>query len=452
MAKKIVVIGAGPGGYPAALKLASLGAEVTLIEKHKAGGVCLNCGCIPSKSLLDAAHRFHDLHILKTLVSAEAENSADALCKNFDFAKIQNRRAGVIAKLQQGLMGVFKKVGINYVEGEASFVAPSQIKAAGQIFDFDAAIIATGTKAFFPPPFDKYKANLHDNSTIFNLQKVPSSLAIIGGGVIGCEFACIFNALGCKVTIIEMMPSIIPFEDETSVRTLKNALEKRDVAIKNGRTAKDITFENDLKNILLDDGSVVSAQEVLVAVGRSVDLSALNLDAAEITAGRKCITVNPQTMQAKDNIYAVGDVNGICLLAHAAHAQGEVAAKNIMGVKAVYNNDIVPKAIYTWPEIASVGLNKKEAEAKNIAVKVYKSFFMANGRALTQEAAEGFVQIVADEKTDKIIGAQIAGAGASEMIHIPQMAILAGFTARQLEENIFAHPTMSEAIKEALAK
>ncbi|MDR0645703.1 MAG: dihydrolipoyl dehydrogenase [Elusimicrobiota bacterium] len=452
MTKKVIVIGAGPGGYPAALKAASLGAQVTLIEKNKAGGVCLNCGCIPSKSLLDAAHRFYDLHILKTLVCAEAQNAADVLYKNFDFEKIQTRRSNVIAKLQQGLLGTFKKAKINYIEGEASFVSNSQIKAAGKIFDFDAAVIAAGTKAFFPPPFDKYKDKLHDNSTIFNLKKVPSSLVIIGGGVIGCEFACIFNALGCKVTIIEMMPSIIPFEDEAPVRILRTSLEKRGIEIKTGRIAKDITFENELKNILLDDGSVICAQEVLVAVGRSVELASLNLKAADISYGRKGISVNPKTMQAKDNIYAVGDVNGICLLAHAAHAQGETAAKNIMGINALYNNEAVPKAIYTWPEIASVGLNKKEAEAKAINAKVYKSFFMANGRALTQEATEGFVQIVADEKTDKIIGAQIAGTGASEMIHIPQMAILSGLTTHQLEENIFAHPTMSEAIKDALAK
>jgi dihydrolipoamide dehydrogenase len=392
------------------------------------------------------------LHILKSLASSSAQDAADGLCKNFDFEKIQTRRAGVITKLRGGLESLFKKAKINYVEGKASFVSPYQVEAAGKIFDFDAAIIAAGTKAFFPPPFDKYKDKLRDNSTIFDLKQVPASLAIIGGGVIGCEFACIFNALGCKVTIIEMAPSIIPFEDEAAVRTLKNSFEKRAVDIKTGRIAKDITFENGLKNILLDDNSIVAAQEVLVAVGRSVDLAELNLEAAGIAYGRKGISVNPKTMQAKDNIYAVGDVNGICLLAHAAHAQGETAAKNIMGINAFYNNDIVPKAIYTWPEIASVGLNKKEAEAKGIEAKIYKSFFMANGRAVTQEAAEGFAQIIADAKTDKIIGAQIVGCGAGEMIHIPQMAILAGLTARQLEENIFAHPTMSEAIKDALTK
>ena len=445
MAKKVVVIGAGPGGYPAALKLAALGAEVSLIERAKPGGVCLNCGCIPSKSLLDAAHRFYDISVLNTL-------AVEGVKPVYDFAKIQTRRKGVIDKLQQGLSGMFKRAKINYIEGEASFVSPSEIKVNGQNIAFDAAVIATGTKAFFPPPFNQYKDKLHDNSTIFNLERVPASLAIIGGGVIGCEFACIFNALGCKVSIIEMLPSVIPFEDDASVRALKTSFEKRGIEIKTGRAAKDITFDGNIKNITLDDGSVISAEEVLVAVGRAVDLDSLNLPAANITPERKGIKVNPQTMQAAGNIYAVGDVNGLCLLAHAAHAQGEVAAKNIMGISAAYNNDLIPKAIYTWPEVASIGLNKKEAEAKGFEAKVSKSFFMANGRAMTQEATEGFVQIVIDAKTDKVIGAQITGAGASEMIHIPQMAVLTGMTAHELEAVVFAHPTMSEAIKEALAK
>ena len=452
MSKKVVVIGAGPGGYPAALKAAALGAEVTLIEKAKPGGVCLNCGCIPSKSLLDAAHRFHDINILKNLSLDSAQSAADTLQKSFDFAKIQARRRGVVEKLQQGLLGMFKRAKINYIEGEASFTGPNEVKVNGEKITFDAAVIATGTKAFFPPPFNQYKDKLHDNSTIFNLEKVPARLAIIGGGVVGCEFACIFNALGSKITIIEMAPSIIPFEDDASVRALKMSFEKRGIEIKTGRAAKDISFEGAAKKIILDDGTFVEADEVLVAIGRTVDLGALNLAAVGITPERKGIKADAETLQAAPNIYAVGDVNGLCLLAHAAHAQGEAAAKNIMGQTARYDNNMIPKAIYTWPEIASIGLNKKEAEAKGIEVKVYKSFFMANGRALTQEATEGFVQIVADAKTDKIIGAQIVGAGGSEMIHIPQTAILAGFTAHQLEETVFAHPTMSEAIKEALAK
>lgn len=450
MSKKIVIIGAGPGGYPAALKAASLGAEVTLVERNKPGGVCLNCGCIPSKSLLDAAHRFDNIR--KTESLSNNPEAGEVFYKSIDFTKIQTRRQAVIDKLQRGLLSMFKAAKINYIEGEASFTSNTQIKIAEQIFDFDAAIIAAGSKAFFPPPFDKYQDKLFDNSTIFNVDKIPQSITIIGGGVIGCEFACIFNALGSKVTIIEMLPSIIAMEDEGSVRVLKTSFEKRGITILTGRAAKDITFEGSIKNITLDDGSIVSSDEVLVAVGRSVDLTSLNLGSIGIEWDRKGIKVDPKTLKVKDNIFAVGDVNGLSLLAHAASAQGEVAAEIIMGENIEYNNDLIPKAIYTWPEVASVGINKKEAEAKGIEIKVKKTFMLASGRALTQDETEGFVQIIEDAKTGKILGAQMCGASTSEMIHIILVAMYAGMTVQQLKAVVFAHPSMSETIKEALNK
>ncbi|MDR0952877.1 MAG: NAD(P)/FAD-dependent oxidoreductase, partial [Elusimicrobiota bacterium] len=397
------------------------------------------------------AHNFST--VLKTKALSSQPELGDAFYNSFDFPKIQLRRQGVIDRLQRGLLSLFKNLKINFIEGEASFVSDKEIKVNGQTIAFDAAIVAAGTKAFFPPPFNQYQDKLHDNSTIFNLQKVPARLAIIGGGVIGCEFACMFNAFGCKVTIIEMMPSIIPFEDEAVVRVLKSSLEKRGVEIKNGVCAKDVKFNGDIKTIMLDNGETVEAEEVLVAVGRAVDLTSLNLDAVGISWDRKGIKVaDTKTLKVKDNIYAVGDVNGLTLLAHAATAQGEVAAKNIMGVEAAYNNDMVPKAIYTWPEVSSIGITKKEAETKGIEAKVYKTFMMANGRALTQDATEGFVQLVGDAKTDKILGAQMVGPGVSELIHIPQMAMLAGYKVKELEEVIFAHPSLSEAIREAAAK
>lgn len=276
-------------------------------------------------------------------------------------------------------------------------------------------------------------------------------MAIIGGGVIGCEFACIFNALGCKVTIIEMLPTILAAEEEASVRVLESALKKRGVEILCSRSAKDISFDGGVKTLLLDDGSSLKAQEVLVAVGRTVDLSALNLDVLGVEWNRKGVKVNPETLQLKDNIYAVGDVNGLCLLAHAAEAQGEIAVKNIMGQIARYDNDLVPKAVYTWPEVASVGLTKKEALARGLEVKTQKSFLLANGRALSQDEAEGFVQLVSAAGSGKLLGAQMAGVYASELISIALIAIKAGLTVEELAQTVFPHPTVSEAIKTAAA-
>ena len=202
---------------------------------------------------------------------------------------------------------------------------------------------------------------------------------------------------------------------------------------------------------MLDDGSSLKAEEVLVAVGRTVDLSALNLDVLGVEWNKKGVKVNPETLRLKDNIYAVGDINGLCLLAHAAEAQGETAVKDIMGRPARYDNDLVPKAIYTWPEVASVGLTKKEALARGLDVKTQKSFLLANGRALSQDESEGFVQLISAAGSGKLLGAQMAGVYASELISVALIAIKAGFTVQELAETVFPHPTVCEAIKAAAA-
>ena len=450
MSKKVLVIGSGPAGYPAALRLAALGAEVTVAEKHKVGGVCLNCGCIPSKSLLDAAHKFNTVKQLKNL-STEPEK-ADIFFNSMDFAKIQARRQTAIDKLQRGVLTLLKSAKVNYIEGEAAFTSPNSAKINGQEINFDAAIIACGTKNFYPPPFDKYKEHLYDNSNIFSITKLPKRVAIIGGGVIGCEFACIFNALGVDTTVIELAPSILPMEDESIARLLKNSFEKRGIKIITSAAAQDMEIESGTKTILLNNGQSVQADFVLAAIGRTPDLDSLNLQAAGVEYGRKGIKVNPKTMKVKDNIYAAGDVNWLCQLAHAATAQGQAAADDIMGISGNYNNDLVPRAIYTWPEISSAGLTLKQAIEKGYEAKAKKSFFLANGRAVTQDETEGFVQIIEDTKTGLILGVQIAGPCASEIIHTPLMAMFLGIKAKDAGTQIFAHPTLSETLKEALLK
>lgn len=450
MSKKVLVIGSGPAGYPAALRLSALGAEVIVAEKNKAGGVCLNCGCIPSKSLLDAAHKFNTVKELKSL-SLEPQK-ADSFFNSADFAKIQARRQAAVDKLQRGVLTLFKAAKVNYIEGQATFTSPNSAKINGQEVNFDAAIIACGTKAFYPPPFDKYKQHLYDNSNIFSITSLPKRAAIIGGGVIGCEFACIFNALGVDTTIIELAPSILPMEDENIVRVLKNSFEKRGIKITTSAVAQDMKIENGIKTILLNNAQSVEADLVLAAIGRTPDVQSLNLEAAGIEYTRKGIQVNPKTMKVKDNIYAAGDINWLCQLAHAATAQGQAAADDIMGLGGNYKNDLVPKAVYTWPEISSVGLTLKQAIEKGYSAKNKKSFMLANGRAITQDETEGFVQIVEDTKTGLILGAQIIGSCASEMIHIPLMAMALGIKAKDAGAQIFAHPTLSEAIKDALLK
>ena len=447
MEKHIVIIGAGPAGQEAALKAAKLGAKVSLIEQGELGGVCLNCGCIPSKTWLSSAHEFASLREIAKYSTKEEDLSS--LASSYDFSKIQQRRQSVIMRLKRGLDFLYKSAKVNIIKGTAKIKDSKTILVNGQEITFDALILACGTSAFYPPAFEKFKDKLLDNSKIFNLEKLPKSITILGGGAIGCEFACFFNALGVKVVLVEKLPAIALAMGQDISRAITNALEKRGVEIKTGIGAKDIEITDSEKTIILENDEKIASEEVLLALGRVADLSALNLEALSINYDKKGIKVNAQTMQVKDNIYAVGDITGLSLLAHAAAAQAKAAVNHILTGKAQYNNDLIPAVLYTWPEAASIGLTKEKATAP---IKVHKSFYLANGRALAQGDTEGFAQIISDEQTGQIIGAQIVGAGAGEMIHIIALAIKNNMTLADLANLTFAHPTLAEVLKDATLK
>lgn len=446
MKKHIVVIGSGPGGYPAVVRAAKLGADVTVIEKGAVGGVCLNCGCIPSKTLLSAAHSFDALKKIAALADGEVPPVKPS------WAKIIARKNAVVTKLQRGVELLFKAGKINFIEGAASFVSDKEIMVDGQKIAFDYAIIATGTEPFFPHPLAAYREHFLDNKTVFEMPNLPASITIVGGGVIGCEFSCIFAALGVRVSIVELKGSLLPGEEGALARALTSSLTKMGVKIYTNVQTEKVEISGGKKILHLSDGTALESDEVLVAVGRESMIEDLGLENLNIEFDRKRIKVDPQTLQAAPNIYAVGDVNGLCLLAHAATRQGETAAERIMGNPALYDNDAVPKAIYTWPEVATVGLNKQTAEERGYEVKVQKSFLLANGRALAQEESEGFLQLVSDAKTGRVLGAQIAGSYASEIIHIAAMAIQAKMTVGDLKQVVFAHPTIAESFIEAAHK
>ncbi len=448
--KNVVVIGSGPAGYPAALKAASLGAKVILIEKNKLGGVCLNCGCIPSKSLLDAAHRFQTARG----VSALCADGTVPFSAAPDWQKIQARAQAATRKLTQGIGFLLKKAGVEVVQGTASFKDAHTVTvktAEGEReLPFDGAILAAGSEAFLPAPFAALKGQVYDNSTIFDMPSLPQSMVIVGGGVIGCEFADLLSALGVEVSVVEMQPRLLPLEDESAARALFQALIKRGVKFYLGQSAQSAEKTEDGFQITLSDGQVLRTQAVLAAIGRSVDLSALNMQNIGVEWTRKGVSVNPRTLQLKDNVYAAGDVNGLCLLAHAAARQGEVAASNLCGEPAAYDNDAVPRAVYTTPEIASAGLTKAQAEAKGISVKAHKAFLLANGRAVAQDQTDGFFEVYSDASSGLVLGGTLVGACASELVHVLCLAIAAKMTVAQLKEVIFAHPTFAESIGEAL--
>lgn len=455
--KNIVVIGGGPGGYPAALKAAALGAKVTLVEKNKVGGVCLNCGCIPSKSLLDAAHRFHTVKTISSLCTEQAPAAAQALFELRDWKKIQARQQAATRKLTQGISFLLKKAGVDVLAGEASFkdektVLVKMADGSEQTLQCDDIILASGSEAFFPPPFDQIKDKIYDNSTIFDMPALPQTLTIVGGGVIGCEFADLMSALGVAVNVVEMQPRLLPLEDENAARALTQALFKRGVTLYTGISATQVREENGLFTLTLSDGREVTSQAVLAAIGRTVDLSALHMENIGVEWTRKGVRVNPETLQLKDHIYAVGDVNGLFQLAHAATRQGEVAASNLCGVPAVYHNERVPRAIYTSPEVASVGLTRAQAEEKGFTVKSHKSFLLANGRAVAQEQTDGYYELLSDAQTGKLLGAVLVGANATELVHTVSVALAAQMTVQDFKEIIFAHPTFAESLGEACAK
>ena len=447
MEKHIVIIGAGPGGQEAALKAAKMGAKVTLIEKNELGGVCLNCGCIPSKTWLSGAHNFASLKEIAKYSTKEQELSS--LSSSYDFSKIQQNRQAVIARLKRGLDFLYKQAKVNLIKGEAKIKDGKTIIVNGQEITFDALILACGSSAFYPPSFESFKDKLLDNAKVFNLEKLPKSITILGGGAIGCEFACFFNALGIKVVLVEKLPSIVQVMGQDISRAVKTALEKRGIEIKTGIGANALEIDGENKIIILENGDKIVSEEVLIALGRKVDLSGLNLESLNIPYDRKGVKVDPQTMQIKDNIYAVGDITGLSLLAHAASAQASAAVNHILTGKGSYNNDLIPSVLYTWPEAASVGLTKEKA---TFPVKVHKSFYLANGRALSQNESEGFAQILTEEATNKIVGAQIVGVGAGEMIHLISLAIKKDMTLEDFADLTFAHPTLSEVLKEAALK
>lgn len=440
--KKIVVIGGGPAGYPAALQAASLGAQVTLVEKNKLGGVCLNCGCIPSKSFLDFAHKW--------ALTREWGNT-----NNVNLDQLKTRQQNATQKLVQGIGFLLKKAGVTVLQGVGRLDGEHAVLvhlATGEEvrLEADGIILATGSEAFVPPPFDTLKDKIYDNSTFFTMPRLPKKIAIVGGGVIGCEMADCMCALGVEVHLIEMQPRLLPLEDENAARTLTQTFIKRGIVLHLGVSATDVRAENELFTLTLSDKTSLTCEAVLVAIGRKVLTDGLGLETIGVTATRKGVSVNPETLQLKNDVYAAGDLNGLCLLAHAASRQGQVAAGNVCGVPMVYHNERVPRAIYTTPEIASVGQTRAQLQESQIPFKTHKSFLLANGRAVAQGETTGYVEIYSHTQSGLILGANLVGAHATELIHIISVALAGNFTVSQLKEVIFAHPTLAESIGEAL--
>ncbi|MDL1970168.1 MAG: dihydrolipoyl dehydrogenase [Candidatus Desulfofervidaceae bacterium] len=441
----VLVIGAGPGGYTAAIRAAQLGGRVAIIEKGDLGGTCLNKGCIPTKSLIAS------VHVLNWLKKAE-EFGIKVETKGVDFSAIMARQEKIVKQLRNGVGVLLKSYGIEVIKGRASFISPSEIKVEDNTFNIQKCIIATGS---IPSPIsgiDIDGENIMTSDDILELGQIPSSLLIIGGGVIGLEFACIFQVLGTKVMVIEALPRILPGEDRELSRMLERILKSKGIDIKTSARVKEITYTNSEIEITFESANgldKVVVEKALVATGRKPCLQELGLEHAGIVCEGGRIVVDEKMETNIKGIYAIGDVVGTPFLAHKACAEGMVAAENAMGKHATIDYKVIPGCIFTLPEIASVGLNEDEARERGYEIKIGKFPFMASGKAMTMGEKNGFVKIVADKETDKILGIHIIGPHATELINGAALAVKLECTTAELDRFLFPHPTLSEAIGQA---
>ena len=452
MAQKVVVIGAGPGGYVAAIRLAQLGAEVTLIEKDKLGGTCLNVGCIPTKVLL------HCAEVVTNLGEAqELGVKVDSSSINWD--KVQEKRKKISSQLVMGVGSLVKSNKIKLIEGSASFVDKHTLNIVKkdkteEKLTFDKLIIASGSVPAIPPiPGVKECPACIDSTAALELDKVPKSMLVIGGGVIGIEMATAYSAFGTKVTIVEALPKILPLMDGELSKMLKKSMQEKNIEILTGTKVLSVetTALGAKVNVETEQGNKsFEAEKVLVAVGRRTYTESLDLAAAGIANDKGRITVNDKMQTNVEGIYAIGDCLGKVMLAHVASAQGEVAAENIMGANKQFNGATSPSCVYTDPEFAGVGLTEEQAKEQNKDYEVGRFPLAANGKALIANGGQGVVKVIKGKEYNEILGVHILGPRATDLIAEAALMIGMEATAEDVIETIHAHPTLTEAVREAV--
>lgn len=439
----IAILGSGPGGYVAAIRAAGLGLSVCLIEKGDLGGLCLNAGCIPTKTLLRSAHLVHEIkHAAALGIKVDSVS--------FDFNVLMQRKEKVVEQLKKGILYLLRKRGVDIVNGFGKITDLNTIDVHGLKISFRKCIIAVGSNPADLPGinFDE-KSGVLSSSDMLKLKDIPKSLLIIGGGVIGCEFADIFNNLGCEVTIIELTDQILPKEDLEIALILEKELKKQGIKVITKTKAARI---NKLTvggfNVVTADEDHINSEKILLSVGRVPNGNDCGLETIGIKHNNGAIEVNEIMQTNIENFYAVGDVLGKTYLAHVASREGIVAVENIAGIPSRINYDRVPRCVYTDPEVASVGITEAVARQRNIRIKVAKFPLAASGRAVVENKAQGMVKLISDSE-DNILGAALCSPLASEIIHELCVAMESGIKSAQFSEIVHAHPTFSESIMEA---
>jgi dihydrolipoamide dehydrogenase len=442
----IAIVGGGPGGYVAAIRAAQLGADVCLIEMEDLGGTCLNWGCIPTKALTatcDVVRNIKDARRFGVKVDGYEVDWNNV-------SKSMNRK---VSQLVKGIEYLIKNNEIDFVSGKASFKDKEVLAIEGdeKVSEVEAKniIIATGSKPIVFPDFNYDGEKVVTSKELLALTELPESLLIVGAGVIGCEFASIFATVGVKVTVVDVMPRLLPTEDEEISKNLARSFKRARIKFKPETKIKEIVTTDEGVEATLEDGDSLEAEMALVAIGRKPYTDGLNLDAIALETENGAIPINDYLETAEKGVYAIGDVTDKIQLAHVASKQGLVAVENILKEEKEMDYKVVPNTIFTHPEVASVGINEKEAQEEGGEIKVGKFFFKGNGKAVTINETQGLVKIIADAEDETILGGHIIGPHASDLIHEIALAIKNGLTIEEVADMIHAHPTLAEAVLEA---
>ena len=448
--KDIVIIGGGPGGYVAAIRAAQLGAKVAVVEKEEYGGTCLNKGCIPTKALFKNAEVIHTMQGLE-----EFGISIDGY--SIDIEKIHQRKEKVVHQLVDGVKKILASYDVEMIIGKASIKSNKEVlvgMASGEdvILETKNILIATGAVPNVPEEYQMDHPGLMTSDDLINFRKIPESLIVIGGGVIGMEFATIFNAMGTKVEVIERGPRILSRLDSDLSKRLQALLKKKGMIIHNHSTVKEIRKADDGNLIMELDKKgkdvTLNTEKILVSVGRRPQLKGLNLDEMGVKYTKKGIDVDENYETNVEGIYAIGDVIGRTMLAHEASHQGIIAAEAVLNRRITKEGTVIPSCIFTYPEVATVGLSEEEAKAKKLDYRTSKFMFGGNGKALAMGDTDGFIKVVANG--DTIVGVHIMGHNASDLIHEGILAVSRGMRIDDITGTVHAHPTLSEGFAEAV--
>lgn len=444
----VVILGCGPGGGDAAIRAAQLGAKACVIEKREPGGTCVNRGCIPTKAILRSAHLFHEIKRANEFGIKVGEPEVN-------FAKVMERKSTITENLSRGSETLLSSYNVRLVRGKGKVAKLGLVeveKTDGSIEQLETRniIVATGSEPGYIPIFRKEAGNVINSDGVLSSTELPKSVIIIGGGVIGCEIGCMYNAFGVDVVIVEILPGILSTEDGQVARYMQGIFLRRGIQIFTRAKITDAFDDGKQVNIKLESGQTLKAEKAVLCVGRARNSANIGLEELGVNIQSGRIIVNERQETNVKGVYAIGDVSAPIQLAHVATAEGMVAVANCMGIDKKMNHDIVPSGIYTWPEIGSIGLHTEKARELGIRPKMGRFMFAGSGKAASAGETEGFVKVLADPETDKILGVHIVGDRATDLIHEAAVAMQIGVTAKELGEVIHSHPTMAESIMEAM--